>query len=90
MITLHLLVDSAAFPFCQEKRKKQAGTLSFLIFIAKFGAVAVGSPAETPREIMENITKKLKRAYNPIQLFNSLKTTIMRKNTTGDFYKLNP
>lgn len=71
-----------AFPFCQEKRKKQAGTLSFLIFIAKFGAVAVGSPAETPREIMENITKKLKRAYNPIQLFNSLKTTIMRKNTT--------
>ena len=54
-----------AFPFCQEKRKKQAGTLSFLIFIAKFGAVAVGSPAETPREIMENITKKLKRAYNP-------------------------
>lgn len=71
-----------AFPSCQEKRKKQAGTLSFLIFIAKFGAVAVGSPAETPREIMENITKKLKRAYNPIQLFNSLKTTIMRKNTT--------
>ena len=71
-----------AFPFCQEKRKKQAGTLSFLIFIAKFGAVAVGSPAETPREIMENITKKLKSAYNPIQLFNSLKTTIMRKNTT--------
>ena len=68
-----------AFPFCQEKKKKQAGTLSFLIFIAKFGAVAVGSPAETPREIMENITKKLKRAYNPIQLFNSLKTTIMRK-----------
>ena len=71
-----------AFPSCQEKRKKQAGTLSFLIFIAKFGAVAVGSPAETPREIMENITKKLKRAYNPIQLFNSIKTTIMRKNTT--------
>ena len=31
---------------------------------------------------MENITKKLKRTYNPIQLFNSLKTTIMRKNTT--------
>ena len=31
---------------------------------------------------MKNITKKLKRAYNPIQLFNSLKTTIMRKNTT--------
>ena len=73
---------ASAFPFCQEKKKKQAETLSFLIFIAKFGAVAVGSPAETPREIMENITKKLKRAYNPIQLFNSLKTTIMRKNTT--------
>ena len=66
----------------RKKEKKQAGTLSFLIFIAKFGAVAVGSPAETPREIMENITKKLKRAYNPIQLFNPIKTTIMRKNTT--------
>lgn len=66
----------------RKKGKKQAGTLSFLIFIAKFGAVAVGSPAETPREIMENITKKLKRAYNPIQLFNPIKTTIMRKNTT--------